>query len=97
VLRLCREVISSRLVAGKDIDANALRWLSEQLERYAPPPEPACSLCRRRSAPAVAARSSASLIRRPRCVYCRRRRLCQEGSTMPDPAPGAFITTRPGA
>jgi hypothetical protein len=41
VLRLCREVISSRLVAGKDIDANALRWLSEQLERYAPAAAPA--------------------------------------------------------
>jgi hypothetical protein len=41
VLRLCREVISSKLVAGKDIDANALRWLSEQLEKFAPPPEPA--------------------------------------------------------
>jgi hypothetical protein len=41
VLRLCREVISSKLVAGKDIDPNALRWLSEQLEKYTPPAEPA--------------------------------------------------------
>jgi hypothetical protein len=36
VLKLAREVISSKLVNGKDIDPSALRWLSEELEKYAP-------------------------------------------------------------
>jgi hypothetical protein len=40
VLRLAREVISTKLVAGKDIDPNALRWLSEQLDKYAPNVQP---------------------------------------------------------
>jgi hypothetical protein len=35
-LKLAREVISSKLVNGKDIDPSALRWLSEELEKYAP-------------------------------------------------------------
>src|SRR6516162_2542946 len=36
VLKLAREVISSKLVSGRDIDPGALRWLSEELEKYAP-------------------------------------------------------------
>ena len=36
VLKLAREVISSKLVNGRDIDPSALRWLSEELEKYAP-------------------------------------------------------------
>jgi hypothetical protein len=36
VLKLAREVISSKLVSGRDIDPSALRWLSEELEKYAP-------------------------------------------------------------
>jgi hypothetical protein len=40
VLKLAREVISSKLVNGKDIDPSALRWLSEELEKYAPAPAP---------------------------------------------------------
>jgi len=41
VLKLAREVISSKLVNGKDIDPSALRWLSEELEKYAPAAAPA--------------------------------------------------------
>jgi len=36
VLKLAREVISSKLVSGRDIDPSALRWLAEELEKYAP-------------------------------------------------------------
>ena len=41
VLKLAREVISSKLVSGRDIDPSALRWLSEELEKYAPAAVPA--------------------------------------------------------
>ena len=41
VLKLAREVISSKLVNGKDIDPSALRWLSEELEKYSPAAAPA--------------------------------------------------------
>ena len=41
VLKLAREVISSKLVNGKDIDPSALRWLSEELAKYAPAAAPA--------------------------------------------------------
>ena len=41
VLRLALESVQTKLIAGRDIDPSALRWLSEQLEKYAtPPPEP---------------------------------------------------------
>ena len=36
VLKLAREVILSKLVSGRDIDPSALRWLAEELEKYAP-------------------------------------------------------------
>ena len=36
VLKLAREVISSKLVSGRDIDPSALRWLAEELEKYTP-------------------------------------------------------------
>ena len=41
VLKLAREVISSKLVSGRDIDPSALRWLSEELGKYAPAAAPA--------------------------------------------------------
>ena len=41
VLKLAREVISSKLVNGKGIDPSALRWLAEELEKYAPAAVPA--------------------------------------------------------
>jgi hypothetical protein len=41
VLKLTRELISARLINGKDVDPSALRWLSEELEKYAPAAVPA--------------------------------------------------------
>ena len=39
VLRLCRETITSKLISGRDVDPSALRWLVEELAKFAPPPE----------------------------------------------------------
>jgi hypothetical protein len=38
-LALALELIQTRLIGGKEIDVSSLRWLSEQLDRYQPPPE----------------------------------------------------------
>jgi hypothetical protein len=37
VLRLCRESITSKLISGRDVDPSALRWLVEELAKFAPP------------------------------------------------------------
>jgi hypothetical protein len=39
VLRLARETITSKLISGRDVDPSALRWLVEELAKFAPPPE----------------------------------------------------------
>jgi hypothetical protein len=39
-LQLALELIQTRLIGGKEIDVSSLRWLSEQLDRYRPPPAP---------------------------------------------------------
>lgn len=38
-LRLMRETVTLKLIAGKDCDPSSLRWLIEELARFSPPPE----------------------------------------------------------
>jgi hypothetical protein len=37
-LKLALESITARLIGGREIDPGALRWLSEELAKYTPPP-----------------------------------------------------------